>query len=264
MGSGPLRSNQNEKPNRGSSPGQRRRLNILHVEDNADEVALTRHLLSKDEDIQFDIKNAQGLNAAAQHLNRITYDAMLLDLNLGDGEGVMYPDESIFCDRLAHTIAQARANPRQFAVLSLELDHLDVLANLAGRSLRSEMIETAYLHLRDRISATDTLARVGESSFALILDDVASSTSVSEIAQALSGCVSSASVKGEDISVGVESIGMTASIGVAMYPDDGRDLEALREGADQAQQIASEVGGSAVQFCRDLELYQDYLEKSVR
>lgn len=78
-----------EPGDEGESPAEKnRRLNILHVEDNVEEVTLTRHLLSRSDDIQYDVKNASGLNVAAQHLSHISYDAMLLDLNLGDGEGV--------------------------------------------------------------------------------------------------------------------------------------------------------------------------------
>jgi GGDEF domain-containing protein len=103
------------------------------------------------------------------------------------------------------------------------------------------MLEIAYLKLRDRISATDTMAQVGESSFALILDDVANTASVNEIANALAGCISYARVPATTDDLAGESIGMTSSVGVAMYPDDGRDLESLQAGA--------------------LELYQDYLVK---
>ena len=49
-----------------SSAEQDRRLNILHVEDDVDEVNLTRHLLSREDDIQFDVKNAPSLNVGAQ------------------------------------------------------------------------------------------------------------------------------------------------------------------------------------------------------
>ena len=90
MRSDPLKSNTSREQSRQAERGaqQERRLNILHIEDSVDEVTLTRHLLSRDRDIQFDVKNATSLNVAAQHLNHISYDAMLLDLNLGDGEGV--------------------------------------------------------------------------------------------------------------------------------------------------------------------------------
>ena len=175
-----------------------------------------------------------------------------------------FPDELIFRDRLTHTIDQARANPRRFAVLNIKLDHLAVLANLTGRSLGEKMAETAYRCLRNRISNTDTLAQVGESSFALILDGVANTESANETVMALGACISCARLPEVSAKVDVDSIGMTASIGVAMYPDDGRDLDSLLEGAESAQHRSVRAGGSAVRFCRELDLYQDYLENTLR
>lgn len=198
------------------------------------------------------------LDSAPTQFESMLEQAMLRSEPMRDGGEVRFPDELIFCDRLSHTIEQARAKPRRFAVLRIKLDHLDVLA---GRSLRDEMLETAYLKLRDRISAADTLARIGESSFALILDDVANTASVNEIANALAGCISYARVSTESNDIAADSIGMTASVGVAMYPDDGRDLASLQGGAQAAQQSAALNGESMVNFCRDLDLYQDSLEK---
>ncbi len=170
------------------------------------------------------------------------------------GDDGLLADEVIFCDRLAHTIAQARANPRRFAVMTIELNHCNVLAD---PTQQPQALEAARHLLLNRLSATDTLARTGESTFALIVDDVRSTDFASETAQALLCCIEAPAVCD---AARAQTSGLTASIGVALYPDDGRDLQSLLESAADAQRRASEAGKNEVRFARNLDFYQDSLQ----
>jgi diguanylate cyclase (GGDEF)-like protein len=145
--------------------------------------------------------------------------------------------------RLLHgAIATAAERRRKLAVLFIDIDRFktinDSLGHDAGDAL---LIETAN-RLRRRIGAGGFVGRIGGDEFVAILEDVESRGDIEASARAILAAI------GEPLSLGGVECRATASIGVAVYPEDGDDEASLVKEADQAMYLAKDGGKNDVRF----------------
>ncbi len=151
------------------------------------------------------------------------------------------PNRFLFSDRLQHIIKMASRNNQSFAVFLLDLDNFkqinDSLGHLVGDKVLYEIGERLALLLR----ASDTVARLGGDEFALITPSVTDETSLvvaNKIIKALQPPIEAAD----------NSIYSSASIGIAMFPDHGKDEVTLMKCADIAMYQAKETGSGFAVF----------------
>lgn len=151
-------------------------------------------------------------------------------------------NRTLFNDRLTQALALAQRKNNQVAVLCLDLDRLksvnDALGHRAGDAL--------LINIAERISrcvrAHDTVARLGSDEFAVIQLDVQQPDEVALLAERLSAAIAEPYIfEGREILI-------SASIGIALFPDDGKDCEALLRSADTALYRAKENGRNRYQF----------------
>ena len=139
---------------------------------------------------------------------------------------------ALFYDRLRHTLASARRDEQSFALLSLDMDGLkrinDTLGHRAGDAALREIADRIQQNSRQ----SDTVARVGGDEFGVIL--VGSERPQDVMAHA------SRIDKSLRVPFSFEShpVALAASIGTAIYPDQGEDIIQLMETADQAMYAA--------------------------
>ena len=151
------------------------------------------------------------------------------------------PNRLLFMDRLEHALLRRHASG-QLAVLFLDLDRFKVINDTLGHASGDMVLQLLGERLSSCLRADDTLARLSGDEFAIILEDVNSSDEVVTVARhVLQELVSPFVVEGRELFI-------TASIGISMSPNDGKDSNTLLKHADVAMYRAKDLGRNTYQF----------------
>jgi diguanylate cyclase (GGDEF)-like protein len=146
------------------------------------------------------------------------------------------PNRLLFKERLSQEIASARREGRRLALLYIDLDRFKSINDSLGHTAGDELLEQTARRMRACLRESDTLARLGGDEFAIILPNVSGPQSVTTVAELIVESLSDPFVIGQQESY------VSASIGVAMCPTDGRDSEDLLKKADTAMYRAKDSG----------------------
>lgn len=167
--------------------------------------------------------------------------AALLHLQSHDSLTAL-PNRALLEQRVADTLAFAERTGTGFAVVVLNLDRFNSVNDSLGRHAGDALLVEIARALRSATRRTDTVARYGGDEFALILSDIASHEDARRVAEKLTTRLA------EPFVVGATEIFTDVSIGVSLYPSDGRDVNAVLSSADAAMRHAKKLGGNQVQF----------------
>ena len=152
------------------------------------------------------------------------------------------PNRNLLRDRIDHTCARTQRYGDFAAVAFLDLDNFKVVNDSLGHSLGDHLLRAVAARLESSLRAMDTVARMGGDEFVLVLSDQKSEQSVSGELQRIVELFSQPfAVDGRDVFI-------TASIGVALYPQDARDPESLMKSAELAMYRAKESGRNTYQL----------------
>ena len=150
------------------------------------------------------------------------------------------PNRLLFNDRLNQAIRLAKRDSRQFALLFLDLDKFKPVNDTLGHGAGDALLQGVAERIRHQVRESDTVARVGGDEFTVILPDIArreeAATVAGKIIAAL-GAPFQLGAQWPDVEIGT-------SIGIAVYPTDGGDADALVKAADTAMYSAKQVSGS--------------------
>jgi len=154
------------------------------------------------------------------------------------------PNRLLFNDRLQQTLSLAKRESRQFALLYLDLDKFKPVNDSMGHTAGDELLQAVAARVRHQVRASDTLARVGGDEFTVILPDIAARDEAAIVARKIIAAL------GVPFRLGPQSLSVEigASIGIAVYPADGRDADTLVNAADAAMYQAKQAGNS-FRFC---------------
>ena len=148
-------------------------------------------------------------------------------------------------DRLGHAMARALRNGRMLGVLLLDIDQLDEIRAACGNAGGEAVLVQVAAQVRDSLHAADTIVRSGGHSggqFVVILEDLRSSEGARQVAHSiLDRFTFPLAVDGHDRRV-------TLSIGIAMYPAPGCQLDDLLERAESAMTRARLEGGNGIRL----------------
>jgi diguanylate cyclase (GGDEF)-like protein/PAS domain S-box-containing protein len=152
------------------------------------------------------------------------------------------PNRSQFYDSLGHSLRQAAEHKWSLAVLFLDVDRFKNVNDTLGHTIGDELLRQFSSRLVDCLRVRDTIGRFGGDEFAaiLMLPEGAQNaiTVVDKIRESLRQPFD---LKGHEVTV-------TASIGIAVFPDDGNDPDTLIQYADTAMYRAKEAGRDAFRF----------------
>jgi diguanylate cyclase (GGDEF)-like protein/PAS domain S-box-containing protein len=144
--------------------------------------------------------------------------------------------------RLERQLAQARRTRQPLAVLFIDLDHFKKINDSLGHQAGDELLMGAAARMKDLLRDVDTLARLGGDEFIIVLGGPLSPDSVSAVAVRLV----------ESLQQPYRLAGTTAhsgaSVGVALFPEDGQDPDTLLRHADMAMYAAKREGRGNFQF----------------
>jgi diguanylate cyclase (GGDEF)-like protein len=145
-------------------------------------------------------------------------------------------NQVLFDDRVAQAAAAARRNRERFAVMMLDLDHFKKVNDSLGHSAGNELLRVVAERLVESSRDIDTVARLGSDHFTLLLPGVGTSETVGVIAEKLLAAIR------RPIELDGHELFMTASVGTAVFPEDGTKSEHLLRNADSAMHRAKEMG----------------------
>jgi diguanylate cyclase (GGDEF)-like protein/PAS domain S-box-containing protein len=155
------------------------------------------------------------------------------------------PNRKLFTDRLTHSLSRARRSGKSLAVMFVDLDHFKSINDTLGHESGDELLLQMARRLRENIRDDDTVARLGGDEFTIILAELRHPEDAINVAEKLIKAVE------RPLSISGTSIEVSASIGIAIYPDDGADAESLLRNADSAMYRAKEAGRNTYQLCTD-------------
>jgi diguanylate cyclase (GGDEF)-like protein/PAS domain S-box-containing protein len=152
------------------------------------------------------------------------------------------PNRLLLLDRLSQAIAMAHRNRRQLAVLFLDLDRFKPVNDSLGHEIGDRVLRFVAQRLLRCVRSSDTVSRQGGDEFVILLAEIKHAQDAEICAQKmLSTLCTSSAIEEQDLYI-------TASIGIAIYPDDGHGADALLKHADLAMYRAKESGGNAYRF----------------
>jgi diguanylate cyclase (GGDEF)-like protein len=152
------------------------------------------------------------------------------------------PNRELFNGLLRHTIDAARRNARQFALLFIDLDRFKIINDSLGHDAGDLLLVEVARRLRGALRASDVVARLGGDEFVVILEETSDRNDIEQIAGHL------LSVVGQPMQLSGHECHTTASIGIAVYPENGADAATLTKNADIAMYLAKEDGKNGFRF----------------
>ena len=151
------------------------------------------------------------------------------------------PNRNLLHDRLRQAV-YAQRNPRNTAVVFIDLDHFKFVNDSLGHSTGDKLLKGMSERLRTVLREGDTVARLGGDEFVLILNDQSNEEVIFRAMQRISATVC------EPIQIEGKELYVTCSAGISLYPQDGPDVDTLLKNADAAMYRAKEHGRNNFQF----------------
>jgi diguanylate cyclase (GGDEF)-like protein/PAS domain S-box-containing protein len=152
------------------------------------------------------------------------------------------PNRMLLNDRISQAIALAPRHMQHVAVLFLDLDGFKHINDSLGHSTGDKLLQSIAQRLVECVRASDTVSRQGGDEFVVLLSEVAQSEDAAITARRMLRAVA------QSHSIDQHDLYVTTSIGVSVYPDDGRDANTLIKNADTAMYQAKENGRQSFQF----------------
>ncbi|MGB5079109.1 MAG: EAL domain-containing protein, partial [Burkholderiales bacterium] len=164
------------------------------------------------------------------------------------------PNRVLFNEELQRALARAERHRRQVALYFMDLDRFKNINDTLGHQFGDRVLQEAARRLMSCVREGDLVARLGGDEFVLLVEEVGEQSTLTEIARKLLAAV------GELRAIDGQELNVSLSIGICLYPADGRDAKALLAGADIAMYRAKEQGRN--DFCfYSADLQSHTLEK---
>ncbi len=154
------------------------------------------------------------------------------------------PGWQIFEDRLKQIIKQSKRHNLTFAILFLDLDDFKIINDVLGLEAGDELLKEAAERLQSSVRQMDTVSRFTGDEFVFILPQVSKPETSAYVAQRLLNAIA------QPFRIRDQELFITASIGIAIYPQDGEEISMLLQNAESALHQAKAHGDNNYQFYR--------------
>lgn len=144
-------------------------------------------------------------------------------------------------NHLQYTLNLAKRNEGKFALFFLDLDHFKSINDTLGHSIGDQLLMELAKRLSTIIREEDTVSRMGGDEFILLLPETEANGAAQVAQKLLTSIANPFQLTDHELTV-------TASIGIALYPSDGTDIENLSKNADIAMYRAKQEGRNAYCF----------------
>ncbi len=163
-----------------------------------------------------------------QRIRHMAYRDALTDL----------PNRRHFSEALERSLHDAEVAEEQLALLFCDLDRFKNVNDSLGHAQGDALLRAAAARLKGTVRHSDTLARLGGDEFTLLVHDVSGPGEAEETAERILAALR------DPFRIDGQELFLSASVGVALYPEDGRDAPTLLKNADTAMYRAKVAGGN--------------------
>lgn len=148
------------------------------------------------------------------------------------------PNRALFSDRLGQAMAGARRDGQHLAVMFIDLDDFKPINDNFGHAVGDRVLQQVAARLRQSLRESDTVARVGGDEFVVLLRNARDASEAQAVAAKLLESLT------QPFDVDARTLSVSASIGIALYPQHGPDDIELLKHADEAMYLAKGSGKS--------------------
>ena len=164
------------------------------------------------------------------------------------------PNQLLLKDRLQQAIAFSNTTGTKLALLIIDLDRFKTINDFLGHAAGDRLLVEVASRLSRRVRSTDTVSRQGGDEFHLLLTNLAEPDAiVTFLGELMDSMQQPYEIEGRELTISV-------SVGIAIYPEDGADFEALLKKADMAMYRAKDSGRNAYRFYNQ-EMNEDAVEQ---
>lgn len=199
----------------------------------AEKAALSAHVLQ--------------LQQVNDHLVAATFEAQTLAAEMDQARVQMahlaqhdaltdLPNRILLNDRMAHTLALAHRQGKQFALMFLDLDRFKAINDTLGHAVGDQLLQSVAKRLTAAVRNSDTVCRLGGDEFVVLLADIEHIGDAIQSAQKILALLAAAH------RIDQFALQVTASIGISLYPNNGESIDALIKCADAAMYQAKAAG----------------------
>ena len=189
----------------------------------------TEELQAANRRLQAEIADRRQAETRAQHL--ADHDAL-----------TGLPNRRLLEDRLTQALALSQRNRKQTAVMFVDLDRFKIINDTLGHAAGDMVLKEVAERLETQLREVDTICRMGGDEFVVVLPEIKRSSDAANVAVKILETVS------QPFAVQDRELHITPSVGISVFPDDGRDAETLIRNADAAMYHAKETGRANYQF----------------
>ncbi len=166
------------------------------------------------------------------------------------------PNRMLLTERLSQAMGLARRNHTQVGLLFIDLDFFKHINDSLGHAIGDLLLQSVAERLVSCVRETDTVCRQGGDEFVILLSEIERAQDAAVTAEKLFLAFAEPHV------IGVNELHVTLSIGISVYPSDGKSAEALMKNADAAMYHAKVIGRNNFQFFK-MEMNARAMQRSL-
>lgn len=178
------------------------------------------------------IQDISERKQAEEHIQHLAHYDVLTDL----------PNRTLLGDRLQQALLRAARDHSQVGVLLVDLDNFKRINDTLDHTVGDQLLREVGHRLQSCVRECDTISRQGGDEFAVVLPDLINNDEAPRVAERILGAMT------EPYRFGDDDLHITCSIGISLYPRDGRSAEILLKNADSALYRAKDLGRNNYQF----------------
>jgi diguanylate cyclase len=202
---------------------------------------------------EVEVKSADELGLLARAFNAMTEEVRQEQAKLHRQANydalTGLPNRMMALDRITVEISRAKRSNQRFAVLFIDLDDFKNVNDSLGHAVGDELLVAIGRRLRGSLRDADTVARLGGDEFLVLLPEIDSEMGVERVAERLLQAIS------EPQQLGGRKVVAQCSLGIALYPENGRSVEELMANADNAMyQGKTGTRGAVVFFAEEMNV----------
>jgi len=157
------------------------------------------------------------------------------------------PNRSLFADRLQQTILIGQRERQTFTLIAMDLNRFKEINDTLGHHIGDEVLRQTAEIVRGALRESDTLARMGGDEFSILLKTAQTREGAEKVAgRILDALRNPVNISGHEIEIG-------ASLGIAMFPEHGKQPDELQRNADAAMYQAKRTQTGCAEFTKELE-----------